>query len=92
MRITERQSPTEVEASGCGPPRFVKDEFDAYLACGILAHGFLRATCDTYTARDTLVAFCCQRRGICPSSGTRRIAETAVDLVDNIIPHVTVRQ
>ena len=22
-------------------PRFVKDEFDAFLECGILAHGFL---------------------------------------------------
>jgi hypothetical protein len=23
-------------------PRFIKDEFDAFLKCGILAHGFLR--------------------------------------------------
>ena len=27
-----------------GLPQFVKDEFAAYLDCGILAHGFLRLT------------------------------------------------
>ena len=32
-----------VEAeTGAGLPKFVKDEFEAYLECGILAHGFLR--------------------------------------------------
>ena len=74
-----------------GLPRFVKEEFEAYLECGILAHGFLRLSCDT-CARDTLVAFSCKRRGICPSCGTRRMAETAADLVDNILPCVPVRQ
>ena len=43
-------------AGGAGLPQFVKDEFAAYLDCGILAHGFLRLTCDG-CARDTLVAF-----------------------------------
>ena len=83
----------EVEhaATGAGLPQFVKDEFEAYLDCGILACGFLRLTCDT-CARDTLVAFSCKRRGICPSCGTRRMAETAADLVDNILPRVPVRQ
>lgn len=33
----------EVEARGMANlPQFVKDEFDAFLECGILAHGFLR--------------------------------------------------
>ena len=68
-----------------GLPQFVKDEFDAYLDCGILAHGFMRLTCDG-CARDTLVAFSCpprglpsgrKRRGICPSCGTRRMGTTA---------------
>ena len=36
----------QVEAeSGVALPEFVKDEFDAFLACGILAHGFLRLRC-----------------------------------------------
>ena len=28
--------------TGTGLPEFVKDEFEAFLECGILAHGFLR--------------------------------------------------
>ena len=56
-----------------------------------LAHGFLRLRCDG-CARDALVAFSCKRRGICPSCGTRRMAGTAADLVDNILPQVPVRQ
>ena len=59
-------------SGGTGLPRFIKDEFAAYLECGILAHGFLRLTCDG-CATDTLVAFSCKRRGICPSCGTRRM-------------------
>ena len=45
-----------------GLPQFVKDEFEAYLDCGILAHGFLRLRCEGCT-RDTLVAFSCKLRG-----------------------------
>ena len=30
------------DAAGADPPQFVKDEFDAFLECGILVHGFLR--------------------------------------------------
>ena len=30
------------DAAGADLPQFVKDEFDAFLECGILAHGFLR--------------------------------------------------
>ena len=33
--------PTE-SATGAGLPPFVKDEFDTFLKCGILAYGFLR--------------------------------------------------
>jgi hypothetical protein len=36
----------QVEAeTGAGLPDFVKEEFDAFLECGILAHGFLRLRC-----------------------------------------------
>ena len=81
----------EVDACGATLPQFIKDEFDAYLDCGILAKGFLRLSCDG-CARDTLVAFSCKRRGLCPSCGTRRMAQTAADLVDTILPRVAVRQ
>ncbi len=77
--------------TGAGLPQFVKDEFEAFLECGILAHGFLRLRCGT-CSKDTFVAFSCKRRGFCPSCGGRRMAETAAHLVDHIIPHVPVRQ
>ena len=36
----------QVEArTASGLPAFVKDEFEAFLECGILAHGFLRVRC-----------------------------------------------
>ncbi|WP_366819875.1 transposase zinc-binding domain-containing protein [Ottowia sp.] len=46
-------------------PRFIKDEFDAFLECGILAHGFLRLRCGE-CGHDKLLAFSCKRRGFCP--------------------------
>jgi len=48
--------------TGASLPDFVKDEFDAFLACGILAHGFLRLRCGD-CAHEKLVAFSCKRRG-----------------------------
>ncbi len=82
------QVETAAEAS---LPRFVNDEFDAFLECGILAHGFLRLRCGD-CGHDKLVAFSCKRRGFCPSCGARRMAQTAAHLVDHVIPHVPVRQ
>ena len=79
------------DAAGADLPRFVKDEFDAFRDCDILAHGFLRLRCDD-CGRDMLVAFSCQRRGFCPSCDARRIAQTAAHLVDDVSPHVPVRQ
>jgi Ribosomal protein S27E len=62
--------------SGAGLPDFVKEEFDAFLECGILAHGFLRLRCAD-CAHEKLIAFSCKRRGFCPACGARRMAETA---------------
>jgi Transposase zinc-binding domain len=72
-------------------PRFIKDEFDAFLECGILAHGFLRLRCGE-CGDDKLLAFSCKRRGFCPSCGARRMSQTAAHVVDQVIPHVPVRQ
>jgi hypothetical protein len=77
-------------AAGADLPQFVKDEFDAFLECGILAHGFLRLRCGDF-GNDKLVAFSCKRRGFCPSCGARRMSQTAAHLVDHAIPHVPVR-
>jgi hypothetical protein len=77
--------------TGAGLPEFVKEEFDAFLDCGILARGFVRLRCAD-CAHEKLVAFSCKRRGFCPSCGARRMAETAANLVDHVIPRVPVRQ
>ena len=85
-RFRERRA-----AEGRALPRYVEDEFDAYLKCGLLEHGFLRVKCDACQA-EKLVAFSCKRRGFCPSCGARRMAETAALLVDNVLPQQPVRQ
>jgi hypothetical protein len=51
---------TEV-STGAELPRFIKDEFDAFLECGILAQGFLRLRCGE-CCHDKLLAFSCKRR------------------------------
>jgi len=79
------------DAAGADLPQFVKDEFEAFLECGILAHGFLRLHCGD-CGHDKLVAFSCKRRGFCPSCGAWRMAQTAAHLVDHVIPQVPVRQ
>ncbi|XOV90764.1 MAG: transposase zinc-binding domain-containing protein [Pseudomonadota bacterium] len=45
-------------------PGYVAREFDDYLKCGRLQHGFLRVCCDT-CHHEKLVAFSCKRRGFC---------------------------
>jgi len=72
-------------------PKFITQEFDAYLQCGILAHGFLRLACEE-CRHETLIAFSCKGRGFCPSCGARRMVETAQHLISAVIPHVPVRQ
>ena len=83
---------THTETStGSELPWFIKDEFDAFLECGILAHVFLRLRCGE-CGHEKLPAFSCKCRGFCPSCGARRMSRTATHLVDHVIPHVPVRQ
>nr|NIV47353.1 IS91 family transposase [Gammaproteobacteria bacterium]NIW36531.1 IS91 family transposase [Gemmatimonadota bacterium] len=74
-----------------GLPGYVEREFEDYLRCGRLEHGFLRVRCDSCRA-ERLVAFSCKRRGFCPSCGARRMAESAALLVDEVFPEQPVRQ
>jgi hypothetical protein len=76
---------------GRGLPRFVREEFEAYLRCGRLEHGFVRAKC-TGCRHEHLVAFSCKRRGWCPSCASRRMAESGAHLVDNVLPKAPYRQ
>jgi hypothetical protein len=72
-------------------PAYIERDFRRYLSCGVLAHGFGRAHCAS-CGHDCLVAFSCKGRGICPSCNTRRLAETAAHLVDQVFPRGPVRQ
>ena len=79
------------QGEGRTVPRIVIKEFEKYLRCGILAHGFGRLQCNQCHT-DRLVAFSCKGRGWCPSCGARKMAETAALLVDSRIPLVPTRQ
>ena len=72
-------------------PKYVREEFESFIDCGIFAKGFLRLSCDS-CKKEKLVAFSCKKRGLCPSCGGRRMCDTAAHLVDNIFPIVPVRQ
>jgi hypothetical protein len=72
-------------------PKFIRQEFEDFLRCGILASGFGRVCCPTCGV-NTLVAFSCKGRGFCPSCGACRLAAVAASLVHELIPLVPVRQ
>ena len=72
-------------------PGYIQQEFEAYLKCGRLEHGFLRVRCEC-CHHEKLVAFSCKRRGFCPSSGARRMVDSAVLLTDEVLPKVPLRQ
>jgi ribosomal protein S27E len=81
----------ELASHGKELPVYVTKEFDEYLKCGRLEHGFLRVRCET-CHHEKLVAFSCKRRGFCPSCGARRMADSAALLVDEILPYQRMRQ
>jgi Putative transposase/Transposase zinc-binding domain len=74
-----------------GLPRYVEQEFRAYVKCGDFSEGFSRVRCDA-CGHDLLVAFSCHGRSICPSCCGRRMASVAAFLVDRVLPDVPLRQ
>jgi len=82
---------SEMEAQDRPLPSYVQDEFEAFLECGRLENGFLRVCCED-CKHEHLVAFSCKKRGICPSCGARRMAESAALLVDDVFPREPIRQ
>ena len=74
-----------------GYPRHIAKTFRAYLRCGLLSHGFVRVRCDT-CGDESLVAFSCKRRGVCPSCQARRMSEGAAHVVDRVLPPAPYRQ
>ena len=93
-QIVEEYYPVFVSylaTQGTALPGYVQREFEDYLKCGRLEHGFLRVRCDSCHA-EHLVAFSCKRRGFCPSCGARRMDESAALLADEVFPEQPVRQ
>ena len=76
---------------GAALPAYVYAEFERYLRCGRLEHGFVRMKCSS-CRHEHLVAFSCKCRGFCPSCGARRMVEIAAGLVEHVFPQVPVRQ
>jgi len=72
-------------------PKFVTQEFEEYLKCGRLEHGFLRVRCES-CHDEKLLAFSCKRRGFCPSCGARRMADSAAHIIDEVLPDKPIRQ
>jgi serine/threonine protein kinase len=70
---------------------FVRAELERYLDCGLLCRGFAHLAC-TGCKERRLVAFSCKGRGFCPSCMGRRMAQTAANLVDHVLPPVPLRQ
>jgi len=81
----------QLAQQGKSLPAHVYREFESYLKCGRLEHGFLRVRCDSCHF-ERLVSFSCKKRGFCPSCGARRMAETAALLTDEVFPDVPPRQ
>lgn len=81
----------QLAQQGKSLPERVHQEFEAYLKCGRLEHGFLRVRCDKCHF-ERLVAFSCKKRGFCPSCGARRMVETAARLADEVFPDVPLRE
>ena len=93
-QLVEKHYPALIEqldAQGKSLPIHVHQEFEAYLKCGRLEHGFLRVRCDSCHF-ERLLAFSCKKRGFCPSCGARRMVESAALLVDEVFPEQPVRQ
>ena len=69
----------------------VLESFDAYLNCGILAHGCARAACeDPDCNHSELIPYSCKARCLCPSCDAKRAAIFAENLVENVLlpyPH-----
>jgi hypothetical protein len=76
---------TEAGEAAAPLPAFVREELEGYLGCGLLCRGFARLRCDD-CAEDRLVAFSCKGRGFCPSCLGRRMAATAANLLDHVLP------
>ena len=66
-------------------PGFVREELEGYVDCGVLSRGFAVLACPECSER-IVVGFSCKGLGFCPSCLGRRMAETAANLVEHVLP------
>lgn len=81
----------KAESEGENLPKYVTEEFEKYLKCGILAHGFLRNRCED-CGHENLIGFSCKGRGFCGSCLGRKMSESTIFLCEQVIPQIPVRQ
>ena len=72
-------------------PEYVIKEFRDFLKCGRLEHGLVIVHCAD-CKHHYPVGLSCKRRGFCSSCGGKRMNETAMHLMDNVLPHAPYRQ
>jgi hypothetical protein len=73
-------------------PHFVKHEFERFLDCGVLCRGAALLVCEQ-CPHTQVIALSCKGRGFCPSCLGRRMAQSAANLIDHVLPHdVALRQ
>ena len=72
-----------------GLPKFVVNEFEEFLKCGIVEEGCLHLVCRS-CGYSEVVALSCKKRGFCSSCLGRRMADMAVHLEQRVLPAVPV--
>jgi hypothetical protein len=85
-----REGWPEVAAERGGLPKWLEEEVQRYLRCGVLRFGFVQVKCAS-CRESVLVGFSCKGRGWCPSCGARRAEETAAHCGE-VLPWVGYRQ
>src|SRR5208283_5160364 len=76
------------EKEGKKIPSHIHREFQGFLKCGILAHGFACAHCNACN-HEFLVGFSCKLR-LCPSCCAKDMAQTAAHIKENVIGQLPV--
>ena len=80
----------QAEEAG-GLPKFVVREVEDFLQCGRPEEGCLHCECRR-CGYSHLVALSCKRRGgLCSSCSSRRMADIAVHLEEQVLPPVPIR-
>jgi hypothetical protein len=81
----------EAGFAGAALPEFVRQEVAGYLECGLLCRGFAALQCED-CGEHMAVGFGGKSRGFCPSCTGRRMAQTATNWLDHVLPATPLRQ